>query len=305
MGSARRPPTELGDRWVAELDRHDVVARRADREHPRRRGLGRRGGRAPSDRFVGFFMHNPAAADAADAALERALDELAMRGVCLFPAMHGYRLDDERVARVFEAAARHGAAVFVHCGVLTVGVRKKLGLPSRFDLRLGDPLALARVAVALPAGAGDRPALRRRILPRGADGRRPVPEHPPRHVELQQLDQVPSGPDARSGLRQRARRRRAATAAVRHRLVVLPARLAAADLRAQNTALVTRSACRTESQAPSSAGTSSGCFTSRDSHGVTKTADTSLTGVRRRSVPWPPALYSRHRDPLVRSARGA
>jgi predicted TIM-barrel fold metal-dependent hydrolase len=40
--------------------------------------------------------------------------------------------------------------VFVHCGVLSVGVRKKLGLPSRFDLRLGDPLALARVALGFP-----------------------------------------------------------------------------------------------------------------------------------------------------------
>jgi len=36
--------------------------------------------------------------------------------------------------------------VFVHCGVLSVGVRKKLGLPSPFDLRLGDPLAVAAIA---------------------------------------------------------------------------------------------------------------------------------------------------------------
>ena len=57
--------------------------------------------------------------------------------------MHRYRLDDDAVAAVFEAAAAHGAAVFVHCGVLSVGVRKKLGLPSPFDLRLGDPLAVA------------------------------------------------------------------------------------------------------------------------------------------------------------------
>ncbi len=63
--------------------------------------------------------------------------------MALFPAMHRYRLDDEAVSKVFEAAAAHGAAVFVHCGVLSVGVRKKLGLPSPFDLRLGDPLAVA------------------------------------------------------------------------------------------------------------------------------------------------------------------
>lgn len=82
--------------------------------------------------------------------LARALGEQRLRGICLFPAMHGYRLDDERVRDVFAAAANHGAVVFAHCGVLTVGVRKKLGLPSPFDLRLGDPLALAATAARFP-----------------------------------------------------------------------------------------------------------------------------------------------------------
>lgn len=82
--------------------------------------------------------------------LARALGEQRLRGICLFPAMHGYRLDEERVRDVFAAAADNGAAVFAHCGVLTVGVRKKLGLPSPFDLRLGDPLALAATAARFP-----------------------------------------------------------------------------------------------------------------------------------------------------------
>jgi predicted TIM-barrel fold metal-dependent hydrolase len=142
-------PTELGDHWIAELDRHGVwraalmasipgdavSVAEAVAHHPHR--------------FVGFFMHNPTGPDS-DATLERALKEYQMQAVCLFPAMHGYRLDDESVDRVFRAAATHGAAVFAHCGVLTVGVRKKLGLPSRFDLRLGDPLALARTALGFP-----------------------------------------------------------------------------------------------------------------------------------------------------------
>ena len=65
--------------------------------------------------------------------------------------MHRYRLDDPVVETVFEVAADAGAAVFVHCGMLTVGVRKRLGLPSSFDLRLGDPLAVAAVAARHPA----------------------------------------------------------------------------------------------------------------------------------------------------------
>ena len=100
-------------------------------------------------RLVGFFMLNPSAADAAERLL-RALSDWKLRGVCLFPAMHHYRLDDERVTATFEVAASRGAAVFVHCGVLTVGVRKRLGLPSPFNLRLGDPLALATVAARFP-----------------------------------------------------------------------------------------------------------------------------------------------------------
>jgi predicted TIM-barrel fold metal-dependent hydrolase len=59
-------------------------------------------------------------------------------------------LDDERVAAVFGAAGRHRAAVFVHCGVLSVGIRQKLNLPTRVDLRLGDPLAVAAVALRHP-----------------------------------------------------------------------------------------------------------------------------------------------------------
>jgi len=94
-------------------------------------------------------MFNPASADAAER-LTRALDESKLRGVCLFPAMHHYRLDDDRVAATFERAAARGAVVFAHCGVLKVGVRKKLGLPSPFDLRLGNPLALAAVASRFP-----------------------------------------------------------------------------------------------------------------------------------------------------------
>jgi predicted TIM-barrel fold metal-dependent hydrolase len=94
-------------------------------------------------------MFNPAPGNVAPR-LERALEDRTLRCVCLFPAMHGYRLDDEHVKAVFATASAHRAAVFTHCGVLTVGVRKKLGLASPFDLRLGDPLAVAAVALRFP-----------------------------------------------------------------------------------------------------------------------------------------------------------
>lgn len=142
-------PSDLGDRWRAELDRQQVARAALIASIPGDAASVAEAVARHPDRFVGMFMHNPASPDA-DAVLDRALADLHLRGVCLFPAMHGYRLDSDPVGRVFRAATAHRAAVFIHCGVLTVGVRRKLGLSSRFDLRLGDPLAAARVAMDFP-----------------------------------------------------------------------------------------------------------------------------------------------------------
>lgn len=143
------PPDALADRWITELDRHQVARAAVIASIPGdEESVAAAIARHPS-RLVGFFMLNPAAADAAER-LSRAIGDWKLRGICLFPAMHHYRLDDERVTATFEAAAARGAAVFVHCGVLTVGVRKRLGLASPFNLRLGDPLALATVAAKFP-----------------------------------------------------------------------------------------------------------------------------------------------------------
>jgi len=142
-------PDALAERWKTELARHGVSRCALIASIPGDEdSVAAAVAAAPAD-FVGFFMFNPVAPDA-EARLGRAVGELGLRGVALFPAMHNYRLDDPAVDRVFEAAAATGAAVFVHCGVLTVGVRKKLGLPSRFDLRLGDPLAVGVVAQRHP-----------------------------------------------------------------------------------------------------------------------------------------------------------
>jgi len=143
-------PETLADRWATELDRHGVSRCALIASIPGdEASVAVAVARHPT-RFVGFFMFNPLAADASSR-LTQAFGEQAFRVVALFPAMHRYRLDDEAVTKVFEAAAAGGKAVFVHCGVLSVGVRKKLGLPSPFDLRLGDPLAVAAVAVRFPS----------------------------------------------------------------------------------------------------------------------------------------------------------
>jgi predicted TIM-barrel fold metal-dependent hydrolase len=140
----------LADRWVAELDRHGVTRTVLIASVPGdETSVAEAAARHPS-RFVGFFMLDPSATDAVVRA-RRAIDELHLSGICLFPAMHHVPLTDERVRRIVEVAAeRPGVIVFVHCGVLTVGVRRKLGLPSHFDLRLGNPIEVANLALAFP-----------------------------------------------------------------------------------------------------------------------------------------------------------
>jgi hypothetical protein len=140
---------DLADRWVRELDKQNVArAALIASTHGDEEAVAAAVTRHPA-RFVGFFFLNPLAADAEDRA-HRALSGSALRCACLFPAMHRYRVDDERVGKVVGVAAEHRGAVFVHCGVLSVGARKKLGIASRFDVRHGDPLAVAALAAHWP-----------------------------------------------------------------------------------------------------------------------------------------------------------
>jgi uncharacterized protein len=142
-------PAELAARWVSTLDHHGVSRAALIASVPADEESVADAVRYAPDRFVGFFLLNPLA----DGAVDRVSRAIAngLRTVCLFPAMHRYPLSDGRVAAVIAAlAAAKGVALFVHCGVLTVGIRKKLGLPSRFDMRFGNPVDLHGLALDHP-----------------------------------------------------------------------------------------------------------------------------------------------------------
>lgn len=142
-------PASLADRWVSELDVHGVARATVMASVPGDEESVAVAVRRYPDRLVGMTMVDPTAHDAGTR-VPRALGADGLRCVCLFPAMHGYTLDHDGVDRVFAAAADAGAAVFIHCGVLTVGVRRKLGLATRVDIRLGDPLAIVPLASRYP-----------------------------------------------------------------------------------------------------------------------------------------------------------
>src|SRR5215470_3825467 len=132
-------PQELAEIWALELDRHGVARAALIASVPGDEMSVAAAVAHRPDRFYGYFMVNPLAADA----LERVEKALAagLRGICFFPAMHRYPINDPRVDTILQlASTRTGVVIFVHCGLLTVGVRRKLGLASPFDMRYSNPI---------------------------------------------------------------------------------------------------------------------------------------------------------------------
>jgi len=138
-------PEKLASAWAHELDRHGVFASVLIASVPGDEDSVIAAARAFPGRFFAYAMVNPRALTAG---MPAAFAEV--RVACLFPAMHGYSIQDDCPRPVFEWAQAERRAVFVHCGVLSVGVRKKLGLPSPFDMRLSNPIDLHAIALRYP-----------------------------------------------------------------------------------------------------------------------------------------------------------
>ncbi|MBI4573141.1 MAG: amidohydrolase family protein [candidate division NC10 bacterium] len=139
----------LGRRWVQEMDKHGLDRMVLMASLPGDEGSVLAAARAFSERIIGYFMLDPTTPDAVERTA-RALAE-GLRGVCLFPAMHHFHVWEKACYPLYEAAQAAGAIVFIHFGILKIGVRDKLGLPSRFDMRFSNPIDLHRVAKDFPA----------------------------------------------------------------------------------------------------------------------------------------------------------
>src|SRR4051812_4355902 len=117
LGWAAPPmdPKELAAEWAHELDRHGVsraaLIASVPGDEP---SVAAAAARFP-ERFYGYFMVNPADSEAiarVDGALAAGL-----QGICLFPAMHRFSMDDPRLEPILmEASTRSGVVIFVHCG---------------------------------------------------------------------------------------------------------------------------------------------------------------------------------------------
>ena len=143
-------PIELAKRWKEQLDQHGVARAALIASIPGDEASVEIATEAFPDRFWGQFFVNPLA-DGAPARLASILGRAKLRVPCLFPAMHGYSLSDDRVTALLDTLAGTPKPVaLVHCGVLSVGIRRKLGLPSPFDMRYSNPIDLHPLALRYP-----------------------------------------------------------------------------------------------------------------------------------------------------------
>jgi hypothetical protein len=142
-------PVILAGRWATELARFNVQRAGLIASMPGDEDSVAAAVAAHPDRFHGYFMLDPTQPDAL-ARVNRAAANPHLHCICLFPAMHTYSITDPRLVPILEVASDHQLSVFVHCGAISLGVRKKLGLASQFNMRYSNPLDLHPVALHFP-----------------------------------------------------------------------------------------------------------------------------------------------------------
>ncbi len=140
----------LADRWVVELNHSGVEKAVLVASIPGDiESVGTAVNRHPS-RFRSIAMLNPTL-HGADIRCAQALGNGLIQGVFLFPAMHRYSMHDNNVRSLLATLAGcPGTVVYVHCGMLSVGFRRKLGLPCPFDMRYSNPIDLHDTLLEFP-----------------------------------------------------------------------------------------------------------------------------------------------------------
>ena len=158
------PPADVGAhlaRWIETLDAEGVEHMVAFASLPEEIPAVAEAVQASRGRLTGVAIANPRIEDA-PTKVEALLAGGAFRGVLLFPAMHHVSVASPEARGVLEALARHRGVCYVHCGMLQVPLRDRLGLPRPYDLSFANPLdvipaanAFGEVTFVLPHfGAG-------------------------------------------------------------------------------------------------------------------------------------------------------
>jgi predicted TIM-barrel fold metal-dependent hydrolase len=154
MTGMEMPPETAGEfarKWCQELDKYSVAKALLMASLPGDEESVATAVRLFPERFSGAFFFDPRIENAEEEAV-KIFDELGFSVICLFPAMHHYSVADNETVKAIAGVVseRPGTAIFVHCGALSVGIRGKLGMPSKFDLRFSNPLDVHKLASEIP-----------------------------------------------------------------------------------------------------------------------------------------------------------
>jgi predicted TIM-barrel fold metal-dependent hydrolase len=142
-------PVALAERWIGEMDKYGVRQVVTFGSIPgEEESIAQVAKRFP-ERFVGYFVVNPKLSNASDVA-RRALSDLGMRGILLFPAMFHFHVYENALTPIYKLAQKYHAPVFIHCGVLKIKLRDVLGLPYTFDGTYANPTDVHRIAIKFP-----------------------------------------------------------------------------------------------------------------------------------------------------------
>jgi predicted TIM-barrel fold metal-dependent hydrolase len=136
-------------RWSAEFERHQVEHACAFASVPEEIAALAEAAVLARGKITPFAVVNPLVEGVAER-VRGLLATKGFRGVLLFPALHGYSIDDARCAPLLAVLNAEHALAYVHCGLLVVKLRDLLGLPRSADPRRANPLDLIPVANANP-----------------------------------------------------------------------------------------------------------------------------------------------------------
>lgn len=142
-------PVRLADRWVIELDRHNVTRATVISMTPGDEVSVGAALRIYPDRFIGVATVNPYL-PVAEELVEHAATEWGFRGIMLYPSMTRCSVASERLYPIYRVARKHHLVVYVHMGRLRLAARRWWGLPDVYDWRYANPADLHQPATDFP-----------------------------------------------------------------------------------------------------------------------------------------------------------
>ena len=141
------------------------------------------------DRIAGAFMFDPTKPDAESRA-RRAFDDLGLRVVCLFPAMHHYSMAENEGVRAVAASRARGRERSPRSLRRACGACARNSGCSAFRYAQVEPNGNLQARRGVLKNEIYHSAFRRGDVPRDDDAGRPLPKRLRGHFEFEQVDEI-------------------------------------------------------------------------------------------------------------------